>query len=271
MLLRPYIRLAAAAGSLVMLAACHQAAAEKADTAAKAAADSARSEGAPPQEVTRRAEHARQSVLARESIKDSTKAQRHEDERAASAAHVWTVPNGTVLHLASVTDITSQKNKVNDQFIARVTTPALSERGDTVIPVGAELVGKVTALEDAPRGGEGRLTVSFDHLRIPRADSAPPQEQHINVTVTSLGTRYVDRGIDVEDAAKVGAGAAVGAIAGRVIGHNRTGAAAGAVVGGAAGAVVANRTKHRDIVISPGSSVVVTLNDDFTRDVASTH
>jgi glycine zipper 2TM protein len=264
-MLRPYIRLAVAAGSLVMLAACNHASAEHAEQAAKAAADSARAEGAPPQEVTRRAEHARQNVLAREAIKDSAKAERHEDANA----RVWSVPRGTELRLASVTDITSQKNKVGDQFIARATTAALSTSGDTVIPVGAELVGHVTALEDAARNGEGRLTVAFDHLRIPQA-AQPVQDQHIDVTVTSLGTRYVDRGIDVEDAAKVGVGAAVGAVAGRVIGHNRTGAAAGAVAGGAAGAVYANRTKHRDIVISPGSSVVVTLNDSFTRhDVAN--
>jgi hypothetical protein len=263
-MLRPYIRLAVSAGTLVMLAACNHASAEHAEQAAKAAADSARSEGAPPQEVQRRAEHARQNVLARDNIKKSTDSARHEEREA----HVWTVPQGTVLHLASVTDITSQKNKVGDQFIARTTTAATSERGDTVIPVGAELVGHVTALEDAARTGEGRLTVAFDHLRIPQTVS-PPQEEHVNVTVTSLGTRYVDRGIDVEDAAKVGVGAAVGAVAGRVIGHNRTGAAAGAVVGGAAGAVYANRTKHRDIVISPGSSVVVTLNDSFTRQVAN--
>ena len=263
-MLRPYIRFAASAATLVMMAACNHASAEKAEHAAQAAADSARKEGAPPQEVQRRADHARQNVIAREQIKERTDSARHED----NSAHAWTVPQGTVLNLASVTDISSQKNKVGDQFIARTTSAALSARGDTVIPVGAELVGHVTALEDAARNGTGTLTVSFDHLRIPQA-VAPPVEQHVNVTVTSLGTRYVDRGVDVEDAAKVGVGAAVGAVAGRVIGHTRGGAAAGAVVGGAAGAVYANRTKHRDIVISPGSSVVVTLNDSFTRQVAN--
>jgi hypothetical protein len=73
----------------------------------------------------------------------------------------------------------------------------------------------------------------------------------------------------VDDAAKVGVGAAAGAIAGRLIGHNRTGAVAGAVVGGAAGTVYANRTKDHDIVLSPGSQLEVALTAPFARAMAS--
>jgi outer membrane lipoprotein SlyB len=91
----------------------------------------------------------------------------------------------------------------------------------------------------------------------------------VSVNVTSLGTRTVARGVTVEDAAKVGVGAAAGAVAGRIIGHSRGSAAGGAVVGGAAGAVYANRTKDHDIVLSPGSSVEIVLTDAFTRQVAS--
>ena len=169
-----------------------------------------------------------------------------------------------MLRLAAVTDISSRTDKAGDAFVARTTTAALGAGGDTVIPVGAELVGTVTQLSSAPTpGGTGTLAVAFNTVRF------GGQSYPIAVNVTSLGTRTVARGITVEDAAKVGVGAAAGAVAGRIIGHNRGAAVGGAVVGGAAGAVYANRTKDHDIVLSPGSAVVVTLKNDFTRQMAS--
>jgi hypothetical protein len=219
-----------------------------ADQAAEAAADSARAEGAAPAEVARRAEVARTTVAAKES---------------APRTRTRTIAAGTPLSLTAVTDITSRTDHAGDAFVARTTGAALASNGDTVIPAGAELVGRVTVLNSAGSpGGGGQLQVAFDSVRF-NGTTRP-----IAVRVTSLGTRQVARGVTVEDAAKVGVGAAAGAVAGRVIGGNRTGAAAGAVVGGAAGAVYANRTKDHDIVLSPGSAVEVVLTDSFSRPVA---
>ena len=239
-------RLIIAALSVAAVAACNHASAER---AAQLAADSARAEGAAPAEVTRRAERARRVTQAKDATTPKT-ANR-------------TLDQGTALTLAAVTDISSQKNKVGDAFTARTTSAALSAEGDTVIPVGAELIGRVSALASSPhRGAPGTLALEFNTLRF------GGQDYPVSVRTTSMATHIVSRGLTVTDAAKVGVGAAAGAIAGRLLGHNTGSAAAGAVVGGTGGAVYANATRDYDIALSPGGSITVALTSPFTREVA---
>jgi len=180
-------------------------------------------------------------------------------ERAADlAARTRTLTTGATLRAVAVTDVTSHRDHAGAPFIARTVNASLNAAGDTVIPVGAELLGTVTALESAGTpGSTGTLRVAFTNVRF------GGERYPIATRVVSLGTRTVARGITVEDAAKVGVGAAAGAVAGRVIGGNRTGAAVGAAGGAAAGAVYANRTKDHDIVLSPGSRVEVVLTTPF--------
>jgi uncharacterized membrane protein len=61
--------------------------------------------------------------------------------------------------------------------------------------------------------------------------------------------------------AKVGAGTAIGAVAGRVIGGNTKGAVIGGIIGGAVGAQRAVETKDRDVVLPKGTAVSFTLNE----------
>ncbi len=166
--------LTVAAASAAALAGCGHARAERAtnpEQAAQVAADSARSEGAPTPEVVRRAERAR----------DKAREKNHEIERedtrldtsttavtpAAPPELMVTVNEGTRLQLASVTDLSSQRNKAGDPFVARTVSAALSETGDTIIPVGAELLGRVTAIK-APvafASARGELALSLDTMR----------------------------------------------------------------------------------------------------------
>jgi hypothetical protein len=57
----------------------------------------------------------------------------------------------------------------------------------------------------------------------------------------------------------VGAGAAGGAVLGRVIGGSTKGAVIGGVVGAAGGAVVANQTATRDVVVKAKTPVTFVL------------
>lgn len=216
--------------------ACSNANAERAATLA---ADSARAEGASKAEVARRAEAAR---------------------AATPRTRTRTIASGTRLRLATVTDVTSQKDQVGKPFTARLIAAALSANGDTVIPVSAEVMGHVSALESAGSPGDvGSLMVALTSVRIDGVVTP------IESRTVSLATHNVARGVTVDDAAKVGVGAAAGAVAGRLIGGNRTGTAVGAVAGGAAGAVYANRTKDHDIALSPGAMVEIALTAPFSR------
>ena len=62
-----------------------------------------------------------------------------------------------------------------------------------------------------------------------------------------------------EEAAKVGVGAAGGAVVGRAFGGNSTGAVIGGVVGAAGGAVVASQTAARDVVVKARTPVALVL------------
>lgn len=240
-MMRHTMRITLALSALAVIAACSRVSAEQ---AAKLAADSARAEGATAAEVTRRVERARGAVAARDAAESSK----------------GTLASGLSLQLASVTDVTSQKDHAGKPFTARVVIAALGPKGDTVIPVGAEFIGQVSELQDAGTpGATGRLMVAFNSVRIGGHDYP------IDTRVLSLATRSVSRGVTADDAAKVGVGAVIGGVAGRVIGGNATGTAVGAVAGGAAGAVYANRSKDHDIVLSPGSTIEVELTSAFSR------
>jgi hypothetical protein len=63
--------------------------------------------------------------------------------------------------------------------------------------------------------------------------------------------------------AKVGAGTAIGAVAGRVIGGNTKGAVIGGLIGGAIGTQRAIETHDRDVIVPAGSRVELTLSQDI--------
>ena len=185
-------------------------------------------------------------------------------ERDAAANRTRSLATGTTLRLATITDVTSGRDEAGKPFTARAVSASLNTAGDTVIPVGAVMAGTVTVIHSAASpGATGRLEVAFRSIRF------GGQVYPIQTRVVSLATAQVGRGVTIDDGAKVGAGVVVGAVAGRVIGGNATGTAVGAVAGGAAGAVYANRTKNHDIVLTPGSAIVVALTGPFSRPVAT--
>ena len=179
---------------------------------------------------------------------------------ARSVTHVRTLAAGTALDLRSSVKITSASNRVGDPVSAVFETAALSSSGETVIPAGSVLSGSITRIaESGSANAPGTLELAFGTLTV------GSKNYPIQITVTSLGTHLDAAGVTTEDAAKVAAGAAVGGIAGRLIGRNRTGTLIGAGAGAAAGVVYANRTRDRDIVLSSGATIGAVLADSFTR------
>jgi hypothetical protein len=67
-----------------------------------------------------------------------------------------------------------------------------------------------------------------------------------------------------EEAAKVGVGAAGGAVVGRVLGGNTRGAVIGGVVGAAGGAVVASQTAAKDVVVKARTPLAFVLTAPMT-------
>lgn len=171
---------------------------------------------------------------------------------------------GTVLDLRSNVRISSASNHAGDPVSATLASAALTSRGDTVIPAGAVLSGRVTRIAESgsPRS-PGTLELAFSTVTIGSTNYP------VQVTVTSLATHLDKAGVTTEDAAKVAVGAVAGAVAGRVISGNKTGTRIGAGAGAAAGVVYATQTRDRDIVLSSGAAIGAVLAEPFTRSVVA--
>ncbi len=185
------------------------------------------------------------------------------DAASAIPARDLALSQGTTLELRSRTALTSRTNHAGDPVTAVLVAPAYAD-STTVIPAGSEFVGTVQAIEPAPSPHQkGRLELAFTQVRI--GGTLEP----IHTRVLSIATHLKGRGVTGGTVAKVGAGAAIGGIAGRIIGGNTTGALIGAAAGGAGGAVVANATRNLDILMDNGAPIRLELTQPFTTQVAS--
>lgn len=136
------------------------------------------------------------------------------------------IPSGTTLSIRLIDSLDSAKNKVGDTFRATLKVP-VSVDGDTVIPAGADIEGRVADVSNAGRfTGHSELNLELIKLTS-------------NGTVYPVQTNGYDRAGDSRGkgtAETVGAGAAIGAIIGAIAGGGKgagIGSAAGAGAGGA--------------------------------------
>jgi len=115
----------------------------------------------------------------------------------------------------------------------------------------------VVAVTPVPnRRTPGTLTLAF------RTVGSGGKTFPIRATVGAVqGKEYRKQAINGGDAAKVGVGAAAGAVVGQILSKNTKGTVIGAVVGGIAGAGVAVETKDMDVVLPDGSHIIATVTE----------
>jgi hypothetical protein len=166
----------------------------------------------------------------------------------------YTAASGTFLDMAVADTISSRSAKPGQEFTASVVADVKDAAGHVVIPAGSTVHGTIDAVKPAPNPNtSGTLTLSVSSVTI--RGTSYPLAAHID----SLETVRKGRGVTRGDAAKVGGGAAAGAILGRILGGNAKGTVIGGIVGGAAGAAVAAGTKDADIVLPKGAHINATL------------
>src|SRR4030095_14107249 len=146
-----------------------------------------------------------------------------------------TLPPDTVINVQMNTTLSSRTARVGDKFTATVTVPVYIN-GQTVIPAGAIVEGRVTQVTPAKRmNRSGTIGIDFDALVFPNGNAV-----QLVGTLTSSDSD-TQRRIDDEsrvsgkgnDRASVfiGGGWRVGAVLGGIAGGGK-----GAVLGGIAGA-----------------------------------
>jgi hypothetical protein len=179
---------------------------------------------------------------------------------AAAPATPRSLAAGTTLTASTNTEIRSHKNKVGDTVTATIANDVKDKSGRVVIPAGSEVVLKVTAIKESENKSDttGTLTVQ------PTSVVISGQSHPISATIEGVTTKLQGRGTNAGDIAKPAAGAAVGAVVGRVLGGSSKGAIIGGVLGGAVGAQRAVETKDRDVVLPQGTTVTLSLEQEFT-------
>jgi hypothetical protein len=175
------------------------------------------------------------------------------DVATATPVNARTLPTGSVVNVALDQQIGTKNSKVGDTFSATVVDPIVASNGQTVVPAGAKVYGKVTGLQDSNNAGQ-KAAIRLDFERINVNGVERPFEAKI--TATNLQTTGNDT--RNETLKKAGIGAAAGAVLGAVIGGGDVSKIlGGAAIGAAAGTIISLGTGEVDAVLPAGSRMTL--------------
>jgi hypothetical protein len=155
--------------------------------------------------------------------------------------------------------LSSRTNKAGESLRATVSRDVKDARGDVVIPAGSTATLRIEQLEpgsDQVRP-EGRLSLVVSSVTV------NGQEYQVAASLEPVPHHLQGRGVTTDEAARVGAGTAIGALAGQVIGKNTKSTVIGGAIGAVAGTAVAVRYAYRDVIVSAGTPIVFTLTQSL--------
>ena len=171
------------------------------------------------------------------------------------AARRVTLPEGTALRVRLDTTVASNTSRVEDQVHGRLVNPIVID-GRTIVPAGSKVVGTVVNAERSHRvKGRASLALRFYELTV-----AGDNETYRIRTNTWSRRAEATKG---EDAMKIAAPAAGGAVIGALTGGKK-GAAIGSAVGGGAGTAVVLSTRGKEVRLGRGSVLLVRLSSPLT-------
>jgi hypothetical protein len=173
----------------------------------------------------------------------------------------YTLRAGTEVSASADDSISTRHAKPGDAFTATVSESVRDRSGHVVIPAGSTISGTVVHADPAPNPrASGQLDLAVTSV------SVRGRTYTVEGTVESKDTVMKGRGVTGADAAKVGGGAAIGAVAGRLLGGGK-GTVIGGVAGAAAGAGAASRSRDVDVVLPKGAGMRVRLTSPVTVSV----
>jgi hypothetical protein len=173
---------------------------------------------------------------------------------ATGAGRVGTIPAGSEINLASGSTVCTNKNKVGDRFNASVTNAVQGSNG-AVIPAGATATVEVTELKRSENANDN-VVMGFRVVSVSFGGHTYPVSATTNYAQVAK-VKNQPKGKDVQ---KVIGGAAIGAIAGQILGKSTKATVIGAAAGGAAGAAAAAATANYEGCVNSGGRITATLN-----------
>ena len=178
----------------------------------------------------------------------------------------WTLPSDTVISVQMNTTLSSRTSRVGDKFVATVTVPVYVN-GQTVIPAGSIIEGRVTQVTPAKRmSRSGMIAIDFDDLVFPNGTRV---DLVGGLTSSDPRTR---RRIDDEGRVSaegnnrtpvfIGGGGAIGAVLGGIAGGGK-GAVLGGITGAAAGGAAVLLAKGEEAQVPSGTPFGVQLKQSL--------
>jgi outer membrane lipoprotein SlyB len=184
---------------------------------------------------------------------DNDRGQREPNRPRPSAP--LSVPNGTELRIRLSSPISTKTGRVGDTFKATVVQPSAYE--------GAIVEGRIATLNKSGRvSGKTEVGLAFDSITLQDGRSARIDGELVRV-YESENVKRVDEEGRVETGSRTrdsevrgGVGAAAGAIIGGIVGGGK-GAVIGLIVGGAAGVGSVYVDGNKDLILEPGTEMVI--------------
>ena len=163
------------------------------------------------------------------------------------------LPTGAVVAVTLDQAVGTKTSKVGDTFSATVVDAIVASNGQTVVPAGSKVYGKVTGLQDSDNVGQ-KAAIRLDFERINVNGVERPFEA--NITATNLQMEKEET--RNETLKKAGIGAAAGAVLGAVIGGGDISKILGcAAIGAAAGTVISLGGGDVEAVLPAGSKMTL--------------
>lgn len=186
------------------------------------------------------------------------------DSRSTQTGEVSVnIPNDTQLRLSLTSAITTKTARVGDRFTAKVVTPAEYE--------GATVEGHIATFNKSGRvSGKTELGLAFDSITFEDGKKARLEAQ-LERIVESEAVKKVDEEGTIETGNRTkdsqvrgGVGAAAGAVIGGIAGGVK-GALLGLILGGAAGVGTVAIEGNKDLVLEPGTEMIIRVIKSNSR------
>ena len=166
-----------------------------------------------------------------------------------------TIASGSTVSLSSSTRVCTNTHKVGDRFTATVRQSVTGSNG-AVIPAGATATVEVTSLHRSDNVNDPIVVgVAI------RSISFGGRTYAVSGTTSSAQVDRVRSSTTRDDVRKVATGAAIGAIAGQILGRDTRATVTGAAAGAAVGAGAAAATGNYEGCIPTGGAITVSLSN----------
>ncbi len=168
------------------------------------------------------------------------------------------VPVGTSLTFIVGEKISTSDHEAGHTFTSILEGDAMGVDGATALPAGT--IGRWIVTESTDDDGQGAAVLAMRLEAIDVGGAWYP----VTATVTEAQLSTDQKDSNTETAAKIGIGAAAGAIAGKVLGGSTGATLKGAGVGAAMGTVVALSTRGGSATLEKDARITVTLDEPLT-------